>query len=203
MEEITGERCINLMREYFPSFSPYWNSYIENYDSDLGIAIQMLPFEKFALEAIEAKDETTIKNIFYFIEFLILNGDEFVLNATTVFLENLMDRDPKQIKFSTFVQYLGKYALRFCRAYDNFTDTKTEGLWNLDRSDSIDSSPLAAAIRYELVTGEKEPARSHSQEGRDMIMRLESWLENNPIAILGDRVAAESVIKDLKDALGE
>jgi hypothetical protein len=193
------------MKEYFPDFSSYWDSYIENYDSDLGIATQMLPFEKFAVVAIKAKDEIKIKKIFYFVEFLFLNGDESVRNAIAKgFLENLMGRDPEQIKFSTFVQHLGKYALRYCRAYDKFTNSKTEGLWDNNNVDtSIDSSPMSAAIRYELVTGEQVPGISNSQEGRDMITRLESWLENNPIAISGDRAVAESMIKDLKNALEE
>jgi hypothetical protein len=205
MEKITGERCLKLMKEYFPVFSSYWDSYIENYDSDLGIAAQMLPFEKFAVEAIKAKDEIKIKKIFYFVEFLFLNGDESVRNATAKsFLENLMGRDPEQIKFSTFVQHLGKYALRYCRAYDKFTNSKTEGLWDNHSVDvSIDSSPMSAAIRYELVTGEQVLGRPNSQEGRDMITCLERWLQNNPTANLGDRAAAENIILDLKDALGQ
>jgi hypothetical protein len=205
MEKITGERCIELMKEYFPNLSTHWDSYIQSHGSDLGIAIQMLPFEKFAIEAIKAKDEITIKKIFYFVEFLFLNGDESARNAIAkCFLENLMDRDPEEIKFSTFVQHLGKYALRYCKVYDQFTNVKTEGLWDHHGVDAnIDSSPMEAAIRYELVTGEQVFGTSHSQEGRDMITRLESWLENNPTASLGDRSVAENIIKDLKDALGE
>jgi hypothetical protein len=29
MEQIKGERCIELIKEYFPNFSPHWDSYIK------------------------------------------------------------------------------------------------------------------------------------------------------------------------------
>ena len=36
-----------------------------------------------------------------------------------------------------------------------------------------------------------------------MINALEKWLRNNPNARPGDRAAAENIIKDLRNALGE
>jgi len=66
---------------------------------------------------------------------------------------------------------------------------------------SIGSGSTAAAIRHELATGEKVKGTFHFKKGRDMITFLEKWLQNNPTASLGDRAAAENVIKDLKDAL--
>ncbi|MDJ0652188.1 MAG: hypothetical protein QNJ27_04215 [Simkaniaceae bacterium] len=36
-----------------------------------------------------------------------------------------------------------------------------------------------------------------------MINALEKWLRNNPTAGPGDRAAAENIIKDLRNALGE
>jgi hypothetical protein len=68
---------------------------------------------------------------------------------------------------------------------------------------SIGSGSTAAAIRHELATGEQVFDTFHSQKGRDSIRCLERWLKNNPTASLGDRAAAENIIKDLKDALGE
>ncbi len=79
---------------------------------------------------IKANDELTIKKIFDFVEFLLINGDESVQTAiATGFLEYLMNITPEQIKSSAFVQHLGKNALEYCRAYDKFTGVKTEGLW--------------------------------------------------------------------------
>jgi hypothetical protein len=128
MEKITDERCLELMKERFPEFLPYWDLCIENHD--LGLIIQMMPFGKYARDAIKTKDEIKIKKIFDFVEFLFINGDQSVRNAiATGFLEYLMNIDPEQIKFSTFVQHLGTNALQYCKAYDKFTGAKTEGLW--------------------------------------------------------------------------
>ncbi len=69
MEKITSKRCIELMKEYFPNFSTYWDSYIANHDSDLGLTIQMLPFGRYAMDTIKAKDEIKVKKFFYFVEF--------------------------------------------------------------------------------------------------------------------------------------
>lgn len=130
MGKITDERCLELMKKTFPNFSAYWDSYIENYGSDLGLTTQMSPFEDYAVDAIQAKDEIKIKKIFDFVEFLLINGDESVQSAiTTGFLEYLMNITPEQIKPSAFIQYMGKNAIEHCRAYDKFTGVKTEGLW--------------------------------------------------------------------------
>jgi hypothetical protein len=130
VEKITGERCIELMKETFPNFSSYWDAYIVDYGSDEGLTIQMLPFGKYAVDAIKAKDEIAMKKIFEFVEFLFLNGDQDVQGAVaTGFLDHLLHKDPEQIKFSTFVQHLGKNAIEYCRYYDELTGVKTEGLW--------------------------------------------------------------------------
>jgi hypothetical protein len=68
---------------------------------------------------------------------------------------------------------------------------------------SIGSGSTAAAIREELATREMIRGTFHSQKGRDRIVCLEKWLKTNPTASLGDRAAAENMIKDMKDALGE
>lgn len=68
---------------------------------------------------------------------------------------------------------------------------------------SIGSGSTAAAIRHELATGGKVFGRLHSKKGGDMINALEKWLRNNPTARPGDRAAAENIIKDLRNALGE
>jgi len=138
MEKITGERCIELMKENFPKFSTYWDSYIENYGSDLGLTIQMSPFEDYAVDAIKAKDEIKIKKIFDFVEFLLINGDESVQGAiATGFLEYLMNITPEQIKSSAFVQYMGKNAIEYCRAWDEFCGVRTEGLWTEDERNAL------------------------------------------------------------------
>jgi hypothetical protein len=68
---------------------------------------------------------------------------------------------------------------------------------------SIGSGSTAAAIRHELATGERVFEKLHSKKGRDMITTLGRWLKNNPTARSGDKAAAENIIKDLRNALGE
>jgi RHS repeat-associated protein len=68
---------------------------------------------------------------------------------------------------------------------------------------SIGRGSTAAAIRYELATGNKVFNKLHLQKGREMINVFEKWLRNNPTARPGDRAAAENIIKDLRNALGE
>jgi hypothetical protein len=130
MEKISGEKCIELMKENFPKFPAYWEAYIRDFGSDLGLTIQMLPFCEYTIDVIKSNDEAEIKKNFDFVEFLLCNGHELVQNAiATSFLEYLMSKDPDEIKFSKFVKFLGKNAIDYCRAWDKFTGVKTEGLW--------------------------------------------------------------------------
>jgi hypothetical protein len=134
MERITGERWIELMKEKFPKFLPYWDYYIKNSGSDLGLTIQMLPFGKYAIDVIKSNNEAEIKKIFDFVEFLLCHGDDSLQTAiTTSFLEYLMSKDPDEIKFSKFVKFLGKNAVEYCRGWDKFTGCRTEGLWENEK----------------------------------------------------------------------
>ncbi len=66
----------------------------------------------------------------------------------------------------------------------------------------VGSGSTAAAVREELLTGRPVGGAFHSQKAADAITSLGKWLEKNPTAALGDRAAAENVIKDMKNALG-
>lgn len=68
---------------------------------------------------------------------------------------------------------------------------------------SIGSGSTADAIRYELVTNESIKGKSHLRKGRESITHLQKWLTSNPYARPADRMAAEYLILDLQDALGE
>ncbi len=139
MEKITGEKCIELMKEVFQKFSAYWESYVQDFGSDQGLTIQMLPFCEYAIDVIKSDNEVEIKKIFDFIEFLLCNGDESVQNAmTTSFLEYLMSKDPDEIKFSKFAKYLGENTIAYCKAWDKFTGVKTEGLWETEKNNEVE-----------------------------------------------------------------
>jgi len=131
MERITEERCIELIKEKFPKLLPYWEAYIRDFGSDLGINIQMLPVGEYAIDVIKSGDEIEIKKIFDVVEFLLCNGDESVQNAiATSFLEYLMSKEPDEIQFTKFAKFLGEQAIGYCRAWDKFNGTRAEGLWD-------------------------------------------------------------------------
>ncbi len=130
MKQITGERCIELMKEKFPGFLSYWEAYIRDFGSDNGLHIQMLPFDEYTIDTIKSNDKDEMEKIFNFVEFLLCNGDDYVQTAiTTSYLEYLMSKDPDEIQFASFVKYLGKNSKEYCRAWDKFTGVKTKGLW--------------------------------------------------------------------------
>jgi hypothetical protein len=130
MKQITGEKCIELMKEKFPRFLSYWKDYIKDHGTDNGLHIEMIPFEEYTIDIIKSCNELEIKKIFDFVEFLLCNGDESVQNAiATSYLEYLMSKDPDEIQFASFVKYLGKNSKEYCRAWDKFTGVKTKGLW--------------------------------------------------------------------------
>jgi hypothetical protein len=129
MRKITAENCISLIIERFPKFQIYWDSYVKDFGMEQGITIQMLPFSEYVIDVLKFNEKSEIIEIFSFVEFLLYNGDESVKNAiTTSFLEYLLSKDPKEIKFSNFSKYLGETTIDYCRAWDKFTGVKTEGL---------------------------------------------------------------------------
>ncbi len=68
---------------------------------------------------------------------------------------------------------------------------------------TVGSGSTAAAVRAELANpGTLVGGRSHIQKAEDAIRSLSRWLRVHPEAVLGDRAAAENVIRDLTNALG-
>ena len=134
MKKITDENCISLIREKFPKFVPYWESFVSCWGGNQGLTVQMLPLCEFVVDVIKTNDQIEIKAIFDFVEFLICNGDESVKDAiTTSVLEYLLSKDPDEIKFSKFSKLLGENTIGYCRAWDEFTGVKTNGLWGNEK----------------------------------------------------------------------
>lgn len=72
-------------------------------------------------------------------------------------------------------------------------------LWR--KTATIGSGSTAAALRYEMFTGERVGGLDHSLKVQESIKALSSWLQNNPTASPGDRAAAENVLADLQNAM--
>ena len=130
MEEITRCDLINLLKEKFPKFIPYWEEYISDCGgTDLGISNDMTPFFDYALDEIKFENCNEVEKIFSFVEFLMCNGDKSVKNAIAIcFLEDLLNQDPNEIQFVKFSQYLGKESIGYLRAWNEFHGAHTEGL---------------------------------------------------------------------------
>jgi hypothetical protein len=129
MEKISQKNLMNLIKEKFPKFIPYWESYINYWGSDLGIIVPTMQLTDYVVDIIKSKDENEIERIFNFIEFLMCNGNEYVQTViATEFLEGLLNRDPDEIQFINFSQNLGKETIGYLRAWNEFNGTQTEGL---------------------------------------------------------------------------
>lgn len=130
MKEITRDVLIQLLKENFPNFIPYWENYVNECDGiDLGISHDMTPFSDFAVNEIKSENLNEIEKIFIFVEFLMCNANNSVKDAiATCFLEDLLNKDPEEIQFIKFRQYLGKETIAYCKAWDLFTGVMTKGL---------------------------------------------------------------------------
>jgi len=67
----------------------------------------------------------------------------------------------------------------------------------------VGTGSTADAIRSEGQTGVPVGGRFHSQKGQQYINALSNWIRKNPDASEGDIKAANTMLNDLKDALGE
>ena len=91
----------------------------------------MSEFSRYVTDLLIQKkqDDSLIDEIFTYMEFLLINGDDDVQNAAaTCFLENILNRTPEQIDPKRYVDYLGPESRKYCQAWDEFTGVKTEGL---------------------------------------------------------------------------
>lgn len=128
MGKIKEESIINLLKEKFPKFIPYWDDYVNYWGSDLG-SLEVIPFAYYTVDEIKSENYLTVEDIFIFIEFLMCNGNQAVQDVVaTCYLESLLNRDPEEIQFIKFRQYLGKETIAYCRAWDEFTGVYTKGL---------------------------------------------------------------------------
>lgn len=89
----------------------------------------------------------------------------------------------------------------------NVTDPKLKNLVKdlykgANTKNPIGTGSTADAIRHEAATGRAVGGKFHTQKGIEYARALESWLAKNPGASAADRSAAQSILKDLRGALG-
>ena len=78
---------------------------------------------------------------------------------------------------------------------------KLKFIHDVEEDNKIGSGSTAAAIRLEKMTGNPLYGKMHFKKGNESIIRLEKWLKQNPAASVGDRAAADNIIKDLQNSL--
>lgn len=81
----------------------------------------------------------------------------------------------------------------------NIINDLYKGTTNLGR---VGNGTTAVAVRQELATGRSVGGRFQLQKANDYARGLENWLRNNPNDPYQDRLVAQSVLDDLRSALG-
>jgi RHS repeat-associated protein len=81
----------------------------------------------------------------------------------------------------------------------NYVDALYKGSTNPKR---VGNGTTMDAIRHELANpGQKVHGRTHVQKGTDIAKGLSNWLQKNPNASYGDKLAAQSLLNELKSVL--
>jgi hypothetical protein len=100
---------------------------------------------------------------------------------------------------------LYKKQLRQTMPKPNVQDTKLKKIANnLYRPNAkVGNGSTADALRYEKLNGGTVAGKEHAIKARERVTNLRSWLKNNPNASSSDKSAAEQMMLDLMDALGD
>lgn len=101
----------------------------------------------------------------------------------------------------------GRGAARGVLATPKVASTKLQNIINdlykgTTNPGRVGTGTTADAVRHELATGQAVGGRFHSQKAADYARGLENWLRGNPNAPYQDRLVAQSVLDDLRSALG-
>jgi hypothetical protein len=67
----------------------------------------------------------------------------------------------------------------------------------------VGSGSTADALRHEKLTGNPVGGKMHGIKAREQVTRIQKWLDKNPNAVTSDKSAAEKVMLDLMEALGD
>ncbi len=121
MNEITEQNLVNLIKEKFPKFLPYWQAYFNKWGSDAGIGDDMEPFVHYIVDEIRSENYHEVEEIFNHVEFLLCNGDELV----QVVVENcvlipLMYKSRQEIEFVNYSKFLGTESINFLKTWLKF-----------------------------------------------------------------------------------
>jgi hypothetical protein len=130
---INEEECLDRIFKTFPNFiqSKEWKSHMEFWGEGIPSFFRTVSvFSDYAIAKIN-ENSSEIPFLMHFAEDMVQNGNENVVIAfCTGFLENIINRTPHDIPPEHFVPFLGKESIDYCKAWDEFTEVKTPGLWD-------------------------------------------------------------------------
>jgi hypothetical protein len=136
---VSENKCFEIILENFPDFKELWEKEIEETweGTSPGLCLDFAEFSHYIRDMIAKNnndDKSTIELAFQIAEMLMNEGDDRVKDAVaTCFLENLINAVAwERISAYSFVHLLGKESIEYCKAWDEFTGTKTPGLWEID-----------------------------------------------------------------------
>jgi len=130
--------CSKMIFSEFPDFeqSHRWKDHLEFWGEDKpGLCAIFSTFSDYISDNLKG-DNSKIDfiKVFDFVEMLMKEGDQETQDsAATCFLENLINFTSSShvaLPAKTFVYLLGPESLAYCKAWDEFTGVKTEGLWD-------------------------------------------------------------------------
>lgn len=147
---ISKNESTKLILEKFPEFFSSLQAYKEEWDpwGETSYFGEVMVFSSFVSDLLVAKeyDSSKIEEIFSFMEYLLVQGDEDVSTAVaTGFLENIINQTPEKIDPKRFVKYLGPESQAYCRAWDKFTGVQTEGLWKNSGETKLPAASIASS----------------------------------------------------------
>lgn len=126
---IHDEELMDLLLKKFPKLKSYWEPFIAYWGTDQGITTKVMPFSDYIVDVIKTDNDAEIKIICELIEHMIIHGDNGVEAAMkTIILEDLLNRDPKEIQFKKFAHHMGKESIEYCKYWNKFCGCKTEGI---------------------------------------------------------------------------
>jgi hypothetical protein len=135
------DEATTIILKRFPDFanSKYWQECIDTFGDERTMCSVMTFFGEYIEDLIIADKLSSVKKkeIFDLAEEFMCQGDSDVQNGVaTCFLEDLINcASANRIKYSDFVPFLGKESKEYCKAWDEFTGVKSEGLWESEDSD--------------------------------------------------------------------
>lgn len=122
------------LNDITPGFDDAWSKWLkedEEYGNDDKPSEHdvFLEFNQFIFPLLNSLSIPTKSKLFVYIENALNSPDENLNNAVaTCFLESLIQKYP-QYKPENALKFLGPKSKSYCKAWDEFNNVKTEGLW--------------------------------------------------------------------------